>query len=253
MGELGQGQHRDDVHDVSAVVFRHPGHFDEVFVVDAGDEHRIDFDQHAAIGSLAQPRQLVVVEQFKRLAATIGFAVVPYMRIDLLADSWIHRVNRDGQRGNPGPVNRLNAIRQQQPVGRDAARQAWKLGLDALEGGERGLVCEGITGASHAQHLQARVAGDGLANSCERLVGRNDAHRHAGPVLVGAGKLTDAVITLNVAARGHRNVDPPEAEVGGAAVTRVRADINFRNATALTGTCGLGVHCCSLGDFRFGL
>ena len=64
---LGRGDQRHDVVQEGAARFDGPVDLDEMLVVDAGDHHRVDLAQNAALGEHFQAAQLVVGEDLARL------------------------------------------------------------------------------------------------------------------------------------------------------------------------------------------
>ncbi|MNC28388.1 hypothetical protein D3C75_765910 [compost metagenome] len=74
--------------------FRRFRHKWEMAVIDARDKHRIDFAQNTFIRKPADPLQLPVKQQGRRLQTAVYLAAVPDMGIYPAAGPGIHRIHR---------------------------------------------------------------------------------------------------------------------------------------------------------------
>ncbi|EWS64228.1 hypothetical protein Y695_02530 [Hydrogenophaga sp. T4] len=223
---FGFGDQRHDVVQEGAALLHFAVHLDQVLVVDAGDQHRVDLGEHAARGEHFQAEHLALVQNPGGLVAGHALVVPEDPGVDLLAHGWVHHVDGDGHVVDVVFADLVDLIRQCQAVGGQAELDVGRLLLQHAEGLEGlGRVGQRIAGAGDAEHRHLRnLAGHG-DDFFHRLFGRELLRDHAGAALVAAVVFAVAVVALDVAGRRHGDVHAGVVVVGLFGIARVVLDL----------------------------
>ncbi len=219
---LRRRDERDEVHQERPLPPDRPHHLRQVRVVHPGDHHRVDLDQHPPGDQPADPLELPLREDPRRLAPAHLPPVADDPGVDPLADLGVGHVDGDRHVAHPGRHQPVDVVGEREAVGGEAERQVRCRAADPRERGVgRVRVGERVPRPGDAHHRELRhLRGDG-EHLADRVLGRQPLRDHAGPALVRAVVLPVAVVALDVARRGHRHVHAREVVVRLLAVAGV--------------------------------
>ena len=122
----GQAEHgavfclADQRHDVvqKGAAFLHLAvHFHQVLVIDAGDQYRVDFGEHAACREHLQAQHLALVQNLCRCHAGDALVLPEYPRVNLCTNQRIDRIDGDGDMVHLVFADFIDPVRQRQAVG----------------------------------------------------------------------------------------------------------------------------------------
>ena len=131
------------------------GDFLQVFVIDTGDHHRIDLDQHATRHQHLQPLLLLRDENFGRRATAHAPMFPEDPRIDLGTDIRINAVDGDRHMLDVVLHQFIDTLGQGQPVGRYAQLDIRRLlGQFAESGESTRRIGQRIARPGNAKHRQ---------------------------------------------------------------------------------------------------
>ncbi|OIQ77205.1 hypothetical protein GALL_411010 [mine drainage metagenome] len=204
---FGFGNQRHDVVQKGTALLDFAVDIDQVRVVDARNQHRVDFGEHTARREHLQPQHLALVQDFCGFKAGDAAVVPEDPRVNLLTHRRVHHVDGDGDVVHVVFADFVDIVRQCQAVGREAELDVRRLRLQAAERLEGlGRVGQRVTRAGNSQHRHLRnLAGHGQ-HLFHRLIRGELLRHHAGARLVRTVVLAVAVVALDVAGRRHGHV-----------------------------------------------
>ena len=249
---------RDQVEGIRPELRGRLGDLDDLVVVDARDPHRVDLDDHPALGGLLDPLELVRDQDLRGLDARVVLPVVVDVVVDLRADLRVERVHRDRDVADVEGRELVDPLGEHEPVRRDAPDRLGEVLLDQPEGLEGLLVRQRVARTRDPDHLDELVLLEHVLDQGDGLLRRNDPAGHARARLVDAVVVALAVVALDVALGRHGEVHPAEGVAGLLGEARVLLDPAergrvVRDLSAVDGCGGIAFgHCESVRFSRRG-
>ena len=216
---LGRGDEGHDVMEEGPERLDGLVHFHEVFVVDALDHDRVDFDQNPLGRKPLQTLQLPLREDPARVFPPPPLPLEVNPGIDPLSHFGIDHVYGDGDVVHVEFLDPVDVIGEDQAVGGQTELHVRHGLTDQFERPEGPLGArQGVARPRDSHHGHLGNAGGDGEDLLHRLFRRELLAHDARPALVGAVVLAVAVVALDVAGRRHGHVHPRVEVVGLLAV-----------------------------------
>jgi len=225
-GSAHIGEHGHAVEEIRPQLLHGLGNLEDMLIVDPRDQDGIDLHRNPMRLQVLDCRQLPGKKQFRRLATVIGNLAIPHPTVNFCPHLRINGIDGDGHMGDI-------ELGQFRDIGADTQTVAGQtedhlriLCIDQPHGFHGRLrIGKGVAGSGNAGHGDARLLFQNLAHVNQGLLRAQDRAGHPGPRLVDAVVFAVAVIALDIAVRGHRQMDAAGLPFHGRVETGVFAQV----------------------------